>query len=196
MKRIITLSIAALVFAGSAMAQDNKKDSSARWKFDGKHHHQAAGKEKAAKFAKELNLSDAQKQQIKQINQEYKGKDKSMRDERKSKIEAVLTADQKAKLQQLREQRSGKNKEQHGQRGADMKKELGLSDAQSQQLKALNEDFRKQAEAIRNNSSLSQDQKKEQLKTLGEQRKEKMKTILTPDQQKKLEGMKHKREKK
>jgi len=191
MKRIFVLAFATVLLSGSAMAQE-KKDSSSRWAYDGKHHHKAKGdkKQKVAKLAKDLNLTDAQKQQLKSINEEYKGKDKSLRDEKKAKAQAVLTSEQKAKLEQMKTDRKNKMKAAHEKKAAEMKKDLNLSDAQGQQIKSLNEDFKKQADAIRNNSTLTQDQKKEQLKALGEQRKAKMNSILTPEQQQKLEAKK------
>jgi Spy/CpxP family protein refolding chaperone len=193
MKRIFTLAFAALLLAGSVMAQDNskkenKKDKAGKeWKAGdkkGKH-----GKHKGA-FAKELNLTDAQKEQIKAINQEYKGKEKASREERKAKFESVLTAEQKAKLEQMKQQRKAEGKERGEKRFESMKKDLNLSDVQGQQIKTLNEDFRNKAKAIKDNTSLTQEQKKEQLKALHEQRQAQMKSILTAEQQQKIEAKK------
>jgi len=67
-----------------------------------------------------------------------------------------------------------------------MVKELGLSDQQQSQLKALHEDGRKQMQAIRNDSSLTKEQKKQKFQELRAQQHEKMNAILTPEQQAKM----------
>jgi Spy/CpxP family protein refolding chaperone len=206
MKRIFTLSVAALLFAGTAMAQDvnkqAKKDKGAKeWKQGGKH-----GKHGGAGFGKELNLSDAQKQQIKALNEEYKGKMKALksndnatvgdvkkqaqalREEQRSKMQNILTAEQKTKLAELKEKRKAEGKAKGEKRFEQMQKNLNLSADQSAKLKAQNEQFKTQAEAIKSNSSLSQEQKKEQFKSLMEQRKASTKAILTPAQLEKMKA--------
>jgi Spy/CpxP family protein refolding chaperone len=208
MKRIFTLSVAALLFAGSAMAQDvqkeAKKDKAGKeWNKEGRH-----GKHKSGAFGKELNLTDAQKQQVKALNEEYKGKMKALRsnddaklgdvkkqsralrEEQRAKMQNILTAEQKAKMAELKEKRKSAEKAKGAKRFEQMQKDLSLTADQSAKLKAQNEQFRTQAEAIKNNSSLSREQKKEQFKALSEQRKESMKSILTAEQ---LQKMKAKR---
>lgn len=205
MKRILTLSVAALLFAGSAMAQDVQKDAKKdkagkEWKKDGRH-----GKHKGG-FGKELNLTDAQKQQIKALNEEYRGKMKALRsnddaklgdvkkqsqalkEEQRAKMQNILTAEQKAKLAEQKEQRKTEAKAKGAKRFEQMQKDLNLTADQSAKLKTQNEQFRTQAEAIKNNASLSQDQKKEQFKALMQQRKESMKSILTAEQLQKMEA--------
>ncbi len=190
MKKIFTLAFAALLLAGSSMAQETakkggKKDKAGKGEMHSKH-----GKHHGAEFAKELNLTDAQKEQIKAINKEYKGKEESAREEKKAKMEAVLTAEQKAKLAEIKEEKKSEAKDKGEKRYEEMKKDLNLTDAQGQQLKALNEDFRNKAKAIKENTSLTKEQKKEQLKALNEQRLAKMKTILTAEQIKKIQAKK------
>jgi Spy/CpxP family protein refolding chaperone len=192
MKRIFTLSIAALLFAGSAIAQDTKtsKDKAGKeWKKDGqKSKPSKHGKHKGAEFAKALNLTDAQKEQFKALKTEYKGKNRELKAEQKSKAEAILTTEQKAKLAQLKEKRKKEAKNRGANRFADMQKELGITKDQAAQLKAQNESFRNKAKAIRENESLSKEQKKEQTKALLAERKESMKGILTAEQIQKMEA--------
>ena len=63
---------------------------------------------------------------------------------------------------------------------------LQLTDAQQNELKNLNEQYRQQAESIRNNSNLSDEQKQSQRKELMKKRKADMDKILTPEQKKQL----------
>jgi Spy/CpxP family protein refolding chaperone len=186
MKRIFTLSVAALLFAGSAIAQDVKKDAKQakagkEAKKEGRH-----GKHDKGRVAKELNLTEDQKQQMKAI-----------REEQKAKMQNVLTADQKAKMTELKEKRKAEFKNREGNRDGrermeGMKKELALSEAQGQKIKALNEEFKTKAQAIKNNASLTDQQRKEQFNSLNEERKTRMKAILTAEQLQKLESRKGK----
>jgi Spy/CpxP family protein refolding chaperone len=166
MKRIITLSMAALLLTGSAMAQDTQKPAKEKagkeWKKEGH------GKHKG--FGKELNLTDAQKDQMKSIREEYKGKlkslkeqgvarddarFKSLREEERNKVQGILTAEQKAKMAEMKTKREGERKERGEkmkERGAKhfekMQKELNLSNEQAAKVKASNESFRTQMQAI------------------------------------------------
>jgi Spy/CpxP family protein refolding chaperone len=207
MKRIFTLAVAALVFASSAIAQDRKpaKDKGAK-EFKGKGDKHGRHGQDRGKFAKELNLTDAQKQQLKTLNEEYRAKfqalkavdskketrekAKALKQEQQTKRQNILTAEQKAKMAELKEKRKTEAKEKGKERGEKMKKELGLTEAQGQKIKAINEDFHAKAKAIKDNQSLAQDQKKEQFKALNEQRRESMKAVLTAEQIQKMEAKK------
>lgn len=178
MKRIFTLSIAALLFAGTAIAQNTKtsKDKAGKeWKKDskkGKH-----GKHKGTGFAKDLNLTDAQKEQMKAVRQEQR-----------TKMQNILTAEQKAKIAERKEKRQAEAKTRGANRFAETQKELGITNEQAAKLKAQNEAFRNKAKAIRENESLTKEQKKEQTKALHAERKESMKAILTAEQIQKMEA--------
>ncbi|HUS20125.1 MAG TPA: Spy/CpxP family protein refolding chaperone [Terriglobales bacterium] len=74
-----------------------------------------------------------------------------------------------------------------------MSTELGLTEAQKTQLKALHEQERTKAQELRVNTSLTKEQKMEQMKALRESSQSQMKSILTPEQQTKFETMKQNR---
>lgn len=74
--------------------------------------------------------------------------------------------------------------------GEKMQKELGLTADQQKQMKEAKEYFKNQKDAIKNNTSLTQEARIEKMKALQAERKAKMATILTPDQQKKMQEMK------
>lgn len=65
---------------------------------------------------------------------------------------------------------------------------LGLNQQQKENLKALNDDGRKQMEAIRNDAALSDDQKKDKMKELRKTQKTKRDAILTPEQTERYEA--------
>ncbi|MEO5991656.1 MAG: hypothetical protein ABIP68_08475 [Ferruginibacter sp.] len=75
-------------------------------------------------------------------------------------------------------------------KGDKMKNEMGLTSDQQKQMKESREYFKAKKEAIKNNTSLSETAKKDQLEALRAERKAKMATILTPEQQKKMKEKK------
>lgn len=73
-------------------------------------------------------------------------------------------------------------------RGGKMMKDLNLTDAQKTQMKESRENMKQQREAINNDASLTQDQKKAKMQDLGKAQREKMSSILTPDQKAKMQA--------
>ena len=73
---------------------------------------------------------------------------------------------------------------------------LGLTDAQKAQFQQIGRDMRKQGMAIRQDSSLTEDQKKEKMQALRQQSHKQMFSVLTPEQKEKLKRMReeHKKE--
>ena len=65
-------------------------------------------------------------------------------------------------------------------------RDLNLSTQQKKQTKILHKSVKQKKEAINNNTTLTQQQKKEKLKQLHKERKEKLNAILTPEQKEKL----------
>ncbi|MGB3089962.1 MAG: hypothetical protein WBB20_08350, partial [Chitinophagaceae bacterium] len=74
-----------------------------------------------------------------------------------------------------------------------MKTELGLTDAQSAKIESNRKEMGEKMKTIRENKSLSDEQKKEQMKELMKKQKENMKSVLTEEQLKKLKDTNHKR---
>jgi Spy/CpxP family protein refolding chaperone len=208
MKRILTLTMAAALMIGSAMAQETSKDKkegkhkqNKEWKKKGSH-----GKHNRGEFAKDLNLTDAQKQQFKSINEEYRAKFKALRSndnatvgdvkkqsealrkEQQEKMQNILTADQKAKMQELRSKKQTGSKAKGEKRFEEMQNDLNLSNDQATKLKSQNEAFRNKMQAIRDNKTLSQEQKKEQVKALAAEHKESLKSVLTAEQLDKMKA--------
>lgn len=76
-----------------------------------------------------------------------------------------------------------------------MAKKLNLSQDQQDKLKPIFEKQHEQAKAIKNDSSLTQDQKKEKFQALRQDTMAQVNTILTPEQQQQWQQMRqqHKR---
>ena len=215
MKKIITGIFAMAAFTFSAAAQDQKTDQK-KWDKDGQGQHMRDGK--GMHGMDQLNLTESQKQQMKAINEDFstrmqalgkndnmmvkdmKAQREALMQERKSKISALLTPDQRTKFDQMHKEggREGRmvGREQgemgrgRGDMADHMKTELGLTDDQVAKLKSGNESFRQRGKAIRENQSLSADQRKEQFESLQKERENSFKSYLTADQMKKLDQMK------
>ncbi len=159
----------------------------------------------------QLNLTDAQKQQARALNEDYNAKVKNLEkddnitlkdyrtqkaaleNERKSKFQALLTPDQKNKIAQDKKERSEKMEMMAQKRMDKMKADLSLTDDQVAKIQDQRKSSIEQMKAIRENSSLSEEQKKEQFMDLRKSRKESLNSILTADQIKKREEMRNNR---
>lgn len=203
MKKILsaTLLIAALALSATAQVQRHGKFG------QGDRMGNMHKGEGMKKMAKDLNFSDAQKQQMQTIHKDSRTKLEALRaeknitvgemesrrkailDEQKTKMDAVLTSDQKAKLEQRKADMDKKRQEMQVKRQGRMKKELNLSNEQAEKIKALNEKSRNEMKAIRENTSLTQEEKKAKAKAIKEATKAERLSILTTEQKTKLEQM-------
>jgi len=65
----------------------------------------------------------------------------------------------------------------------EMMDDLNLTSDQKSQMKSIQESTKQQREAIKNDASLTQDEKKAKMKDLQKSHSQKINSILTPDQQ-------------
>ena len=195
----ITAGIVLIIFlALGASAQDKQKGHHGKHK--AKHHREY--------LTKDLNLSDDQKQKMKEVKENHRKQMaelkknenitvKEMRDRRatlakehKAAIDGILTQEQKNKIQEQRAKSLEKRQEMQAQRTEKIKKQLALTDEQSSKLKTMNETYKSKLETLRKNESLDRTAKKEQFKALKQQHKEELKNVLTQEQIQKLDEMK------
>lgn len=195
MKKILTSALALLLITGAAQAQTK----------EAKHHRGGAP-------LHALNLTEEQKSKLKTLHEEERKQmealraDKSLsaeqsKEKRKQiharyqdQMSSILSSDQKAQLEKMKAERKekgegrGKGKGMKGDRGAQMAKELNLTEAQKQQLQQQREAAKEQMKAIRADQSLSEDQRREKIRALHMEQKQKMQSILTPEQKAKAES--------
>ena len=199
MKKLIGSLLALTLIVSASQAQDRKGK-----RHGGKHHHKEM-------LSQQLNFSEEQKKQLKDINaefktqmqelkkndnitvKEFKSRKETIRKAQHDKMQALLTTEQKSKLEQMKQERITKGKERNARGFENMKSKLNLTDEQVSKLKASHESFDAKAKEIRSNQSLTQDQKKEQFKSLAEKRKEEAKSIMTKEQVEKMEQMRKER---
>lgn len=208
MKKVLIPLIAILAFAFTANAQSkvDKKGHHSQQKHQRHHRHYHK-----KMMVKQLNFSEAQKSQAKTINEDYRKKMqdlnkqdnitvKEMRSrkasitkDKKAKMDGLLTADQKSKIQQMKADGKAKREVQYAKHIDKMKTNLNLSDNQVAKLKEQRMANQAKAEKIKSNESLSREQKKEQMMALRTEAKEQHNKIFTSDQLKKMQDMKKSR---
>jgi Spy/CpxP family protein refolding chaperone len=76
-----------------------------------------------------------------------------------------------------------------GQRTSMLKDRLGLNDAQTAQVKTILTDSQTKMQALRSNSSLSQDDRRSQMMSIRKDESDKIGSVLTPDQKTKYDAM-------
>ncbi|MES2330801.1 MAG: hypothetical protein V4539_14455 [Bacteroidota bacterium] len=195
MKKLFIAATALLLVAGSLQAQ-TKEDRKAT-------HHKNLGAKK--QFAN-INLSDEQKTKAKELNEgyqkqfaelrkntsmtvgDYRAKTAALKKEQHEKFQALLTSEQKTQMASQRKNAQQKMKDGQAKRFDKMKTQLGLSDEQSKKLKESQAGFQDKIKSIRENKELSDDQKREQVRTISKKHHELLKSVLTPEQLQKMKG--------
>jgi hypothetical protein len=122
---------------------------------------------------------------------EYKAGLLALQKERKSKLEALLTQEQKDQLAARKKRVSENSQVMAAARMERLKIRLDLSDEQVAKLKSGQESLRAQARSIHENQDLLPQQKMERLKDLATKRQDAFKSVLTPEQLSKLQEMSH-----
>lgn len=200
MKKIILSVLVVALVATTSQAQEIPERKAPHHEMKRKHH-------RGDEF-KQLNLSEDQKTKLKALHEEnrkqmeelkkndnitvkeWKSKMEAQRKDHRTKVQGLLTEEQKAQLEKSRQERKDRFGERSKARAGKMKAELGLSDEQSAKLKGNREAVAGKIKTIREDKSLSDESKKEQVKELIKKQKEDMKSILTEEQLKKLEEQK------
>ena len=106
---------------------------------------------------------------------------------------SVTTRAQDAATQESRAQAQTENGMHHEQRAGQLErltKELNLTDEQKTQVKPILDEQSKQMRATQEDTSLSQDQKREKMKQIHQTTHSQINDILTPEQQKKFAAFK------
>ncbi|HEY6062051.1 MAG TPA: hypothetical protein VIV35_00480 [Chitinophagaceae bacterium] len=202
MKKIILASLVlSLAFAVKAQEIPERK-SERPMMMHGKHqgHHPMAGMD-----MKQLNLTDAQKEQFKAQREsfrkqmeelkkndnitvkEWKNRMEALRKDQKTKMQAILTTEQKAQIEKMKAEHKAMQEIDAKARLEKMKIHLGLSDEQAAKINKNRTDMMAKMKALREDDKMDMEKKKEQMKDLMKKQKEQMKSILTEEQMKKFE---------
>ncbi len=199
MKKILILIICFSIFCVKIKAQQTGEVNQQRHK------------KGRAEMMQQLNLSDEQKKQAKlyqeefknqmlELNKgenitvkEYRDKKDALRKQQKEKMQRLLTAEQKTKIDQMKADRKAKADEHFAKRIEKMQQKLNLTSTQVAEMKRQRSDMQDRCKAIKENETLSRAERKAQLTQLKSLAKEQRKKIFTTEQLKQLEEMKMKR---
>ncbi len=120
---------------------------------------------------------------------QYKAALIALQKDKKSKMQALLTPEQKERLAKAKQRMSENRQVMAAARMERLKIRLNLTDQQVTALRAKEEALHAQLKAIHENDDLLPQQKMEQYKELSGKRKDILKSVLTPDQQTRFSEM-------
>jgi periplasmic protein CpxP/Spy len=211
----------ALALSGAAVAQDNPQDAQTQPASPsaGQHHWRHGGHQSAEqrlnRMDQKLGLTADQKAKIGPMLEEQqkqaqairndssltpeqkKAKFTELRQSTRSQIEALLTPEQRSKLAAGHEGGEGRgrmaaNPEQRIDR---LSQRLNLTDEQKSKLLPILQNQQSQMQSLRQDSSLTPEQRQEKAKQIRSETHKQVFSVLTPEQQKQLrEGwQRHKR---
>ena len=206
MKRIITSAFAILLFTAAVQAQTDTANTQPQW-------HQNANR---GEHMKALNLTADQQAKMKTLHEDFKQKAdaikaqkltdaerktqmQALREQQRTQMESILTPEQKAQWEKMRTEHimqkgdgtSAQNG--HGRGGAELQKELNLTTDQQAKVTEIRKDFRSKAEALRNDKTLTEEQKHEKFRALMQEQQAQLKTVLTKEQQEKWQQLRKER---
>lgn len=195
MKKVLIPVVALFALTITASAQDKMGKK--------KHPH----RQQREMMARQLNLTEDQKSQAKAIRgdsrkkmqelnkneditvKEMRSRKAAIQKETKAKMDGLLTAEQKARREQLKADQQKKRLARNETRLNKMKTDLNLSEAQVSKLKAQQSAAQAKAATIRADESLSMEQKRIKLMALKTEAKKQHEQVLTAEQLKKKEEM-------
>lgn len=196
-----TLLAASVVLLGSVAHAQSGASADSTHKF----HHE--GRNGHGRHGNGVHYTPEQHTQLMTINKEYHQKSAdlfkkdniSLKDykagvlalqkEKKAKLQALLTPQQKEQMAQRRKMADENRQVAEAARMEKLKLHLNLSDDQVTKIKAGQADLRTQFKSIHENDNLLPQEKMEQMKGLMAKGKDVFKSVLTPDQFTKFEQM-------
>jgi hypothetical protein len=120
---------------------------------------------------------------------QYKAGLIALQKEKKGKLQALLTPEQKDQIAKRKQRMSENMQVMAAARMERLKIRLNLSDDQVASLRSKEQGLRSQLQSIHENDNLLPQQKMEAFKELGSKRKDIIKSVLTPDQLSKFNEM-------
>lgn len=207
MKKIITVFTLMTTISLGAIAQEP-----GAMRHKGMHKGQGSGMHAKKEALQTLNLSESQQKQIRDIRkqtrkeamllkenrgmtlEQYDQRRAALKRQEKSRVESVLTQEQKNRLATMKTEREQKMKERQGRHFEQMKANLSLTDDQAQKMTALREKNRQSIKQIRENDQLGPDSKQLAIRKIKDEAASERKKILTEEQIRKMDELKQQHE--
>ena len=170
-------------------------------------------KERMENLTKELNLTKEQQEKIKPIlenemkeiqavrsndsltKEQKQEKTKAIRQTTRESINKILTPEQQKKYAEKKDDARENRQGMVERRIEMMSKNLNLTEQQKKDVKPIFENEMKEMRTVREDSSLTPEQKREKTKAIQQTTRESINKILTSEQQKKYAEMEEPREK-
>ena len=192
-KRILIFMLSALMVTGMSWSQSTESPATT-----------AKAQRGAARIFQQLDLTADQRAKVQSILQSERSQVQALRsntsltnEQKKQQIRelrktdhqqllSVLTPEQQAKLKQLHSEHKGRSAGFRAGRGFQA---LNLTEQQKEQLKPVFQTTRQQMQALRSDTTLTAEQRREKMKEIRQSEMTQMKSILTPEQQQQLQQM-------
>lgn len=154
-----------------------------------------------ARMAQQLNLSEEQKSTVQtyledgrsqfqalrndtSLSREQKAQRmREIRQQTRDKIRSILTVEQRQKVEELQKQAEERQNDRREFAANQLAKRLNLTEAQKSQVQSYWQEQRTQLQALRNDSTLSREQRFEKMRAIQRQTQDKIRATLTPEQQ-------------
>lgn len=193
-KTTLTVLMAVLILAGSQAKSAYSQTSAAT----------PAQQNESAQRPDRINLTAEQKAQFKTIHQSIReqlmalrndqtlspeqrqAKARSIREGAHQQILGILTPQQQELMKNNRRERRERGFGREDGRGGADRAALGLTADQKSQLKSIHQSTREQVNGIRNDSTLTSEQKAEKIRSLHQGVRQQVSGILTPEQREKM----------
>jgi DNA polymerase/3'-5' exonuclease PolX len=107
----------------------------------------------------------------------------------RDKIQSILTVEQRQRAEDLRNQARQRVQERAAEQFDRAARLLDLTPEQKSQMQSYLESQRTQLQALRDNTSLTQEQRRQQARAIGEQTRSNIRSLLNPMQQQKLDDL-------
>ena len=178
--KFMAVILSGLMLAGAAVAQTAPQAQQGQKR-------QWAKGQGMERMAQRLNLTADQQAQIKTLRETQRQKMQALRQD------TTLTPEQQAQMQQFG-RRAGRHMSfRRGFAAGKMAGALNLTDAQKEQMKPIFQSTRQQMQAVRQDTSLTQEQRRQKMQEIRQSQQAQMKSILTPEQQQKMEQFRNNR---
>lgn len=165
------------------------------------------------RMAQQLNLTDQQKTQIQGFTQagrqqaqsiqqdtsltpeQKRDKFRQLRASTHQQVLGVLTPEQQQQMNQLRSQHAGMGRGKGADMGRGMRPlaHLNLTDDQRAKIQPILQSSRQQAQAVRNDATLTPEQKHAKIRDIHQGTMTQMNSLLTPEQQQQWQQMRQHR---
>lgn len=135
-------------------------------------------------------MADLKKSEDKITVTEWKNKMSAIHKDRHEKVQSLLTPEQKESLKTTKREHGRRFRQDKHNKIERMKKDLNLTEEQTAAVEKSLAESHQKMKAVHDNKSLTEDQKKAEVKKFKQEQHDNLKSILTEEQWKKFEEQK------